>query len=344
MRKLASIQRVLGLYPIENADLIEMATVLGWHLVVKKGEFAVGDLVVYCEVDSIMPEREEFEFLRVRDFRIKTIRLRGQISQGICFPLSILPSDFECYEDFDVTEILGVEKFEPQSENHHTNSFKSNGLIHFPNFLVRTDETRVQVLQKLLDKYVGTKCYISEMVDGTSVTYVLKDGIFSVCSRNNEIPISEKDNSVYWQVAIENDIENKMRSFDGSFALQGEIIGEKIQSNKLKIDGKKVLFFNVYDINNNKYFDYDNFVEFVTAKLNLNLVPILQTDFELINNIDLLVKLATRKSVLNNNVWAEGIVIRPLIEIYDWRLDLPLVKNRISFKVINPEFQLKYFE
>lgn len=343
MRKLASIQRISDLYPIENADKIELAKVLGWHVVVEKGKFSVGDLVVYCEVDSILPDKSEFEFLRARDFRIKTIRLRGQISQGICFPLSILPLEVEIIEDADVTEVLGVEKFEPHSENHHTNNSKSNNLNPFPYYLSKTDETRVQVLQKLLDKYKGIGCYISEKVDGTSVTYVLKDGEFSVCSRNNEIPISEKENSVYWQVAIENDIENKMRLVGGNFSLQGEIIGEKIQSNKLKIEGKKVLFFNVYDIDNQKYLDYDNFIDLIT-EINLNTVPILTYDFALINNIDELVTLATRKSVLNKNVWAEGIVIRPLIEIYDWNLHCPLVKNRISFKVINPEFQLKYSE
>ncbi len=94
MRKLASIQKIIALEPIEGADAIERATVLGWQLVVKKGEFNVGDLAVYCEIDSLMPERPEFEFLKARKMRIRTVRLRGQISQGICFPPSILPPNF----------------------------------------------------------------------------------------------------------------------------------------------------------------------------------------------------------------------------------------------------------
>ena len=85
-RKLASIQCIKALEPIANADAIEKATVLGWQLVVKRGEFRVGDLCVYCEIDSLLPERPEFEFLRPRRFIIRTVRLRGQISQGICFP------------------------------------------------------------------------------------------------------------------------------------------------------------------------------------------------------------------------------------------------------------------
>src|SRR6056297_506501 len=101
MRKLASIQKIRSLDPIEGADAIERATVLGWQLVVKKGEFKPGDLAVYCEIDSLMPERPEFEFLKPRKMRIRTVRLRGQVSQGICFPLSILPDDFPAEEGAD---------------------------------------------------------------------------------------------------------------------------------------------------------------------------------------------------------------------------------------------------
>ena len=108
-RKLASIQRIKVLEPIANADAIERATVLGWQLVVKKGEFAVGDLCVYCEIDALLPERPEF--LRPRKFLIRTVRLRGQISQGICFPLDILPAGTLVAEGADVTGALGIVKY-----------------------------------------------------------------------------------------------------------------------------------------------------------------------------------------------------------------------------------------
>src|SRR5579863_8664556 len=115
-RKLASIQRVLDVQPILNADAIEVLTILGWKVVANKGEHKVGDLVVYCEVDSILPEKPEFEFLRKNHFRIKTIKLRGQVSQGIVFPLSILPiannEIVAWYEGLDVTERLGITKYE----------------------------------------------------------------------------------------------------------------------------------------------------------------------------------------------------------------------------------------
>lgn len=90
MRKLATIREIKDIQPIEGADRIEVATVDGWQVVIKKGEFKVGDKIIYIEIDSIVPEREEFEFLRDRKFRVRTIKLRKQISQGLIMPLSIL--------------------------------------------------------------------------------------------------------------------------------------------------------------------------------------------------------------------------------------------------------------
>jgi len=104
MRNLASIQKIKSLSPIEGADAIEKAEILGWELVVKKNEFNVGDFCVYCEVDSILPQLPMFEFLRSKKFRIRTAKFRGQISQGIAFPLSIL-------ENFGDLEIKNEKMF-----------------------------------------------------------------------------------------------------------------------------------------------------------------------------------------------------------------------------------------
>jgi len=167
MRKLASIQRIKSLERIDGADAIEKATVLGWQLVVKKGEFNVGDLCVYCEIDSQMPDRPEFEFLKPRGMRIRTIRLRGQVSQGICFPLSILPEGITLGEGADCTDVLGISKYEPPIPAC------LNGIVKgaFPGFIPKTDETRVQVLQHILDEFEGARCYVTEKLDGTSCTF-----------------------------------------------------------------------------------------------------------------------------------------------------------------------------
>lgn len=338
MRKLASIQRIKSLSPIEGADAIEKAQVLGWEIVVKKGEFKVGDLMIYCEIDSIMPQKPEYEFLRPRNFRIKTIKLKGQISQGICFPLSFLPEGIEIEEDKDLTEILGVEKYEIQMPA----SLQGIAKGRFPTFIPKTDETRVQVLQTLLDRYKGVKCYISEKVDGSSVTYFIKDGEFGVCSRNYEI--IEDDENTLWKVARQLDIENKLRALNKNFALQGELVGESIQSNKLKLKGQTVMVFNAYDIDQREYLGFDEFTALLN-KMEIPTVPVISTDYELENDIAAIVKMATIKSKLRPDVWAEGIVIRPLKESAESLLSLEsLLSGRVSFKAINPEFLLKYGE
>ncbi|MDJ1494676.1 RNA ligase (ATP) [Cytophagaceae bacterium DM2B3-1] len=328
MRKLASIQRIKNLEPIPEADAIEKATVLGWQLVVKKGEFAVGDLCVYCEIDSMLPEKPEFEFLKARGMRIRTVRLRGQVSQGICFPLGILPQDTPITEDLDVTDLLDIIKYEPPVPAQLAGIAK--GL--FPSFIPKTDETRVQVLQELLDACQGDTCYVTEKLDGSSVTYYLRNGEFGVCSRNLEL-FETPDNSL-WKVARTLKIEEKLRSLNGNFALQGEIIGEGIQGNLYKLKGQTVQFFNVFDIDQYKYLDFEGFQKTIT-QLDLTPVPILETDFALSNDIQALVEKSKAKSVLNPAVWREGIVIRPLTEKVG-------TLGRVSFKAINPEFLLKY--
>lgn len=372
MRQLATIQKIKLLEPIPNADAIENATVLGWHVVVKKGEFKEGDLCVYCEIDSVMPERDEFEFLRPRKFKIKTMKLRGQVSQGICFPLSILGKDFiHTGEGEDVTEALGVTKYEPPTPSFLSQKqatriifpkWMPSFLIHFirmfpkwserfrkpipamtwPQFLTKTDETRVQILQGVLDKYCGTKCFITEKLDGSSVTYFLKDGRFGVCSRNLELPKDESNG--FWKAAIENDIETKLRSTNYCFpniAIQGELIGAGIQGNKYGLTGLDVYFFQAFDINEQKYLDLSDFSKFIDG-IGLKRVPIIYTDHALSNSVDELVELAKGKSMLSKTP-REGIVIRPLNEVNDYDFN-SLHRCRLSFKAINPEFLLKYDE
>jgi RNA ligase (TIGR02306 family) len=338
MRKLASIQRIKDLEPIEGADAIEKATVLGWQLVVKKGEFQVGDLCIYVEIDSILPEKPAYEFLRNKNFRIKTIRLRGQISQGICFPLDFLPTDFEIIEDKDCTEILEIIKYEPAIPAHLAGLMKGG----FPSFIPKTDETRVQVLQDLLDKYAGTKCYVTEKLDGSSATFYWKDGEFGACSRNLELVKDEQN--TFWKVAETLQLEEKLKSLNGNFALQGELVGEGIQGNKLKIKGQTVIFFNLFDIDNHQFLSFEALKETLKS-LDLAFVPVLSEDYMLESDISKIVEMAKIKSTHNPLAWAEGIVIRPIEETSDRSFTNQLeFGGRLSFKAINPEFLIKFGE
>jgi hypothetical protein len=371
MRNLASIQKISELSPISGADSIDVATVLGWQLVVKKNEFKVGELCVYCEIDSLLPEKPEFEFLRERKFRIKTIKLRGQISQGICFPLSILPSNTKIVEGIDVTNILGIKQWEPYQDEqkcqkqtgkimypkwmpnwmqrivHRIKPLKeyyrqNSGQKSFPSLIPKTDETRVQVLQPLLDKYAGTKCYITEKLDGSSLTIYQINGKFGVCSRKIDLKRDLTDK--YWKTVLEHDLENKFKKFfgDDNIAMQGELIGTGIQGNKYKLNKLDIYFFNVFYIKKYAYGSYQDLVD-VCDLLNEKMVPVLDIGVELSGSIPELVKISNGKSKLYDTL-REGIVIRPLEEIEDNTLHCQLVKNRISFKVVNPEFLLKYGE
>jgi RNA ligase (TIGR02306 family) len=327
MRQLASIQKIKKLEPIPNADAIVKATVLGWQLVVKKDEFKEGDLCVYVEIDSLLPDKPVFEFMKPRGMRVRTVRLRGQISQGICFPLSMLPAAVLIEEGMDVTDILEIEKYEPPVPANLAGIMKGG----FPSFIPKTDETRVQVLQELLDKMANEVCYVTEKLDGKSVTYFMKDDVFGVCSRNLELLAS--DDNTLWKLARDLQIEEKLSMLKGNYALQGEVIGEGIQGNKYKLKGQQVFFFSVFDIDAYQYAGYNDFVRLI-SELNLRTVPILESDYVLSNSIEVLVNKAVGKSVLYN-VDREGIVIRPLIEKVD-------SIGRVSFKAINPEFLLKY--
>ncbi|RFS26402.1 RNA ligase (ATP) [Chitinophaga silvatica] len=327
-RKLASIVTIDDLQPIVDADQIEVATVKGWKLVVKKGEFRINDHAVYCEIDSFLPVIEKFEFLRKTSyrkmagqegFRLKTIRLRGQVSQGLLLPISILEGyNYELGEN--VAERLGIVKYEPPMPAELAGVAKGN----FPSFIFKTDEERIQNLTKEYESFKQHTFYVTEKLDGSSATFYLNEGIFGVCSRN--LDLQESENNSFWQVARELDLEKKLTSLGKNLALQGELIGEGIQSNPYVVKGQVVRFFNVFDIDTQTYLPLPAFRE-IMESLDLQHVPILDESFKLPETTDALLALAEGTSVLSS-AEREGIVIRS-------------IDRQISFKVISNKFLLK---
>lgn len=302
------------------------ATVLGWQLVIKKDEFKPGDLCVYVEIDSILPDKPEFEFLRNKNFRIRTIRLRGQVSQGICFPLNILPDNIQVDEGIDVTDVLNIVKYEPPIPVNMQGVMKGS----FPSFIPKTDETRVQILQDLLNTHEGALCYITEKLDGTSVTYFVKDGVFGVCSRNMEL--EENEDNLYWKTARQFNIEEKLRSVGFNVAIQGELVGEGIQGNKLKLKGQHVFVFSVFLIDEYRYAMFHEWMKMM-EDLDIRCVPVITDSYRLGNNIEDILSMSEIFSPMNGSVMSEGIVIR-----------LKESKELVSFKAISNEFLLKYGE
>ncbi len=353
MRKLASIQTVNTVEPIPNADAIERIRVLGWWVVVKKGEHRPGDRLVYCEIDALLPERPEFEFLRPSSFkqaqtdaagnvtlpsgfRIKTVRMRGQVSQGICFPLSILPPNAPTDEGDDVTDELGVLKWEPPPPIGMGGKVKGS----FPGFLPKTDETRVQVLEPMLARCRGRTFHVTEKLDGTSMTVFLREGEFGVCSRNLWMDESDESNLLV-RLAKGLGLEAKLRTarerlgFD--LAIQAEVVGPGVQKNKYALPAVAMRVFNVLNVDAYRLLDHEPALALL-AEMELEPVPQLG-GLVLDHSIDALVAFAEGTSVLNPRIQREGVVLRPPAEEFDQD-----VGGRLSFKVINPKFLLKYDE
>jgi RNA ligase (TIGR02306 family) len=354
-RKLATIQKIREIRPIEGADAIELAIINNWQVVVAKDVgHKVGDFVVYCEIDSFLPIREEFEFLRKSSFkkmgdqegfRLKTIKLRGQISQGLVLPISVLEGSDDAIvieEGVDVSEVLGIVKYDPPIPAQLAGKVKG----HFPSFIRKTDEERIQNLTRQYDGWKDMTFYVTEKLDGSSSTFYLNNGVFGVCSRNLELAEPEefvpgmimcedgierpKQENSFWKVARELNIKSKLEKVGYNICLQGELIGEGIQKNPYKIVGQKVYFFNAFNIDTQEYLGFHEFIDLM-SKLGLPFVPVLETDFTLPDTIDQLLQYADAKSVLNKDFNREGVVIRS----HD---------RKISFKAISNKFLLKHEE
>ncbi|WP_146512498.1 RNA ligase (ATP) [Thalassoglobus neptunius] len=353
MRKLASIQTVSVTEAIPKADAIERLHILGWWVVAKKGEYQPGDKVVYCEIDSLLPEQEEFEFLRSScykpaivdaenqvlqraGFRIRTVKLRGQVSQGICFPLSILPVGTSQEVGTDVTAQLGIFKYEPPVPVGMGGRIKGT----FPDFLSKTDEIRVQTIEDVLGRYARTNFTMTEKLDGTSFTAFLRQGEFGLCSRNQWVDETDLSNTLCRLAAelkLAEKLETLRTSFEISPAIQGEVIGPGIQGNKYALRSPELYVFNVLDTDQYQLVDRSLQAKMLES-VGLTSVPSLG-DITLEHSVDELVALSVGKSILNPKVQREGIVFRPEVEVND-----PDIGGRLSFKAINPKFLLKFDE
>lgn len=333
LRKLASVRKIVDLQPIKKADLIELAQVDGWRSVVKKGEFSVGDTVIYCEIDSFLPIKEEFEFLRKtcykklpdgqEGFRLKTIRLRGQISQGLILPMSVLPEgDYKTGDD--VTHLLGITKFEPPIPQEMIDSV----IGAFPSFIKKTEEERIQNMENDIEELQNRTYYVTEKLDGTSMTSFLKSGEFGVCGRNYQYKRDIKN--PLWAIATKLSLEEKMKDLGRNIAIQGELVGPGVSNgNPYKLEESEFYVYNVFDIDNYGYLSKEE-CKSLTESLGLKLVPVVSINAFLPDRIDEILQLSEGPSQLNSNVKKEGDV---------WVSGEG--DDRISFKVISNAFLLE---
>lgn len=340
MRKLASIQKILDIQPIPGADAIEVATINSWKVVVKKDEFAVGDLVVYFEIDSWIPHTlapflSKGQYPKVYDGiegeRLRTVRLRGQVSQGLIIDLATArgyaemlygeghPFEMATFRfdhtpvGTDVSDDLGILKYDPPV------SAQLAGISRgaFPSYFPKTDEERIQNLTGQWPDLREQEYEVTEKLEGSSMSVgVLEgddrasDGDFIVCSRN--LNLKETEGNTLWALARKYDIERKLREVDprGGFILQGEIVGEGVQGNHYGIKGQDFYVFAVYDIGMGRYY-FPEERRRMCERLGLKHVPVLDTNVSLAGlSIEDMLARADGMSMVNPTKKREGLVYK----------------------------------
>jgi RNA ligase (TIGR02306 family) len=320
MRKMASVRKIDDIRPIDGADAIECAVVGGWNVVVKKGEFAVGDLAVFVEIDAWVPTelapflskgKEPREYEGVRGERLRTVKLRGQLSQGLLLNLdTALPFTNSFVEGDDVSEVLNIKKWEMQVPAQLAGQVKGN----FPSLIPKTDQERCQNLVKEIDGAIesGLRFEVTEKLEGSSMTCYVIGGEFGVCSRN--LDLKRDEHNTFWKVAIEEDIEEKMREFGEDFAIQGELIGPGIQGNIYKLSKPEFYVFDVYNVTAGVYLTPIQ-RQALIEKMGLKHVPVLNYGADLsdtlqVKDVDDLLKFAEGKSGLCKTQEREGVVFK----------------------------------
>ena len=336
MRKLATIKRIDAIRPIAGADAIECAVVGGWTAVVKRGEYAAGNLVVYVEIDAWIPHdlapflskgKEPREFNGIKGERLRTMKLRGALSQGLILPLNIVPAmpvEWNgMYEGTDVSALLGIVKYEAPVPAQLSGEVKGA----FPGWIPKTDQERIQNLTVELAEWQTRDLTWeqTEKLDGSSMTVYLMDGEFGVCSRNLEL--KPNPNNSLWKVAIREQLEEKLRAAGRNLALQGELIGEGIQGNPYKIKGQDFFLFDIYDIDAGEYLDPLARSDFTVGHA-IKHVPAITDSFVIAHTVEELLASAEAKSLLNDKTEQEGFVYK-------------CVEENISFKCISNKFLLK---
>lgn len=349
-RKLASVRRVKAIRDIPGADMIEVVTVDGWDVVSQKAVgHKVGDLVCYFEIDSFLPVREEFEFLRKgcyrsieglgEGFRLRTIKLRGQVSQGLIIPLRELNVDFiqapKEYED--LTDILGVIKYDPPIPTQLQGEVKGN----FPGFIPKTDRERIQNIY--YQAHLGQMYEASLKLDGSSMTVYgvvpsASEITTGVCSRNMDYKINAVNESnsfvrIYHKYDLANKMKQAIEKFGFDMAVQGELMGPGIQGNREKLSEHEFFVYSVFNINTQKYL-LPSERRKVVAFLGLKHVPII----EIIN--------LQGFSIDDMLGWVANVTKEPIDGIQWNKIPEGVVFKSVetpenAFKVINNTFLLK---
>lgn len=288
-RQLARFTKVLKVEDHPNADTLDILTVYGWQVVSKKGNFKTGDDAVFFEVDSIVPATETFSWLADKNYRIKSIKLRGQLSQGLCIPPMVLASDpglpgfqfddtilkyvtktpHEYFSAFvhdgtvvtynsDLTEALGVTKFVKPLPAELAGVAKGN----FPHFIPKTDQIRCQnLVDEISYAYDNAEKFeVTMKLDGSSFTAYYKDGEIGACTRNLELDLDKCKNRLT-QVFEDSGLKYALVAYGKNIAVQCEYMGPGVQGNREKLEKNNLYVYDIYDIDERRYLKPEERIE-----------------------------------------------------------------------------------
>jgi RNA ligase (TIGR02306 family) len=339
-RKLVTLRKVSEIRPIPDADSIELVIVDGWQCVAQKAmNYKVGDLVFYFEIDSFLPfSKPEFEFLRPKDGRItvfngveghrlRTIKLRKQLSQGLLVPANydVLLTDpnFNQYDE-DYTEYWGVQLYEKPLPAQLAGTVRST----FPSFIQKTDQERVQNMMGIINRRKeanpNEKFEVTLKLDGSSMTVYRRDDDYGVCSRN--LSLKENDDNTFWKVAKQQNLFEILNKIGRNLAFQGELMGEGVQGNIENLKGNHFFLFDIFDIDKGEYLNAEERRD-IAILFNVRHVPVLtHMDLSDFTTIDDFLNYAEGPSI--NAANREGVVFKSM--------DDP----SFSFKAISNKFLL----
>lgn len=369
-RKLLRVVIIDDIIEHPNADSLELAIVGGWQVCVKKGEFSKGGKAIYAEVDAMLPVLNDmFSFLAgssnyevdgVQYARVKTIKLRKELSQGILFSING-STNFE--DGHDLTTSYKVIKYEAPSERQAGSALGSVKKAKlFPDFIPKTDQERVQNIVRKYECAVidGEEFEVSYKLDGSSFTAYIKGDKVGVCSRNVELqlqrevwgwkkritemwkqflkhgryarwqtgvdPESNSFTSLFTELNLEDALKRARMFIGGDIAIQGEMVGPSIQGNFEGVDKNKLYVYSVFDIDKGVYFLPDT-AQSIVSYAGLTYVPVLEYRTVLPATVGEVIAMADGPSGLNGK-YREGLVFKSL-------------RRNFTFKVISNKYLLK---
>lgn len=345
-RKMASIQTVAEVKAIPEADLICAYRINGWWLVDTVGKYRVGEKVVYCEPDAWVPNalapflskgKEPREFNGVKGEKLRTVRLKKQVSQGLLLPLSPTCDmiDSELFEGLDVSIPLNIQKWEAPLPACLVGQAK--GL--FPSFLRKSDQERIEnYVYEVFTENKDSKFEVTLKLDGSSCSTYFKDGEVGVCSRNLELKLNEDNASnTFIATATKTGLLEALTKMGKNLMVQAELVGPNIQGNKDQFMEHNLYVFDIFDIDS---FSYLSPANRILAFQELKAYGFMGTHVP-IRHIDVTLEELGITDVATSKVYADTPSINAKIaEGYVFkRMD-----GKFSFKSINTKFLLKFSE